>query len=157
MRDENIPAFIGHLSFSFLAHGHRVPSLNWIITHLSRSIINWDDLDFFYITNMRDCFSVCSSPHSSFNFHRLWAGGADIEAEHVFFVILNFYTAANDFTPPPPMSGCHEIAVLLITRVLLLQNHLLSSLMWRQRRENMAVYIVTTVWHPWSVIVLSPR
>lgn len=96
MRDENIPAFIGHLSFSFLAHGHRVPSLNWIITHLSRSIINWDDLHFFYITNMRDCFSVCSSPHSSFNFHRLWAGGADIEA-----VILNFYTAANDFTPPP--------------------------------------------------------
>lgn len=108
MRDENIPAFIGHLSFSFLAHGHRVPSLNWIITHLSHSIINWDDLDIFFLhtTNMRDCFSVCSSPHSSFNFHRLWAGGADIEAEYVFFVILNFYTAANDFTFffPPPMS-----------------------------------------------------
>lgn len=90
MRDENIPAFIGHLSFSFLAHGHRVPSLNWIITHLGRSIINWDDLDFFYITNMRDCFSVCSSPHSSFNFHRLWAGGADIEAEYVFLLFWTF-------------------------------------------------------------------
>lgn len=47
--------------------------------------------------------------------------------------------------PTPDECGCHEIAVLLITRVLLLQNHLLSSLMWRQRRENMAVYIVTTV------------
>lgn len=92
MRDENIPAFIGHLSFSFLAHGHRVPSLNWIITHLSHSIINWDDLDIFFLhtTNMRDCFSVCSSPHSSFNFHRLWAGGADIEAEYVFLLFWTF-------------------------------------------------------------------
>lgn len=155
MRDENIPAFIGHLSFSFLAHGHRVPSLNWIITHLGRSIINWDDLDFFYITNMRDCFSVCSSPHSSFNFHRLWAGGADIEAEYVFLLFWTFtqQLMISLFFSPSDEFGCHEIAVLLITRVLLLQNHLLSSLMWRQRRENMAVYIVTTVWHPWSVIV----
>lgn len=49
------------------------------------------------------------------------------------------------FFPPSDEFGCHEIAVLLITHVLLLQNHLLSSLMWRQRRENMAVYIVTAV------------
>lgn len=104
MRDENIPAFIGHLSFSFLAHGHRVPSLNWIITHLSRSIINWDDLDmvfFFYITNMRDCFSVCSSPHSSFNFYLLWAGGADIEAEHVFLLFWTFTQQLMISLPPP--------------------------------------------------------